>query len=154
MPMMPPAALQATYRWLMSKRVPLLFIILLTGLCILSNNKLYIRTEHIDHIYYPGLNGVSFQDFEKAFSLNGFEIQAKYMLMSPPYYVPEDVATQIAPVFAEAMLAHFAGDETISAEANAAIQSVSEISPDLAGIILGLYTDLPPKDNEMEVDLK
>jgi 3',5'-cyclic AMP phosphodiesterase CpdA len=120
----------------------------------LTNNKLYIRTEHIDHIYYPGLNGVSFQDFEKAFSLNGFEIQAKYMLMSPPYYVPEDVATQIAPVFAEAMLAHFAGDETISAEANAAIQSVSEISPDLAGIILGLYTDLPPKDNELEVDLK
>ena len=51
------------------------------------------------------------------------------MLMSPPYYVPEDLATQIAPVFAEAMLAHFAGDEIISAEANAAIQSVSEISP-------------------------
>jgi predicted MPP superfamily phosphohydrolase len=117
------------------------------------NNKLYIKTKHIEHINYPGLNGVPFPDFEKAFSLNGFEIQAKYMLMSPPYNVPEDVATQIAPVFAEAMLAHFGGDEILSAETNAEIQAISAISPDLANIIYGLYTDLPPKDNDLIVDL-
>ena len=29
----------------------------------LVNNKLYIRTEHIDHIYYPGLNGVLIPGF-------------------------------------------------------------------------------------------
>jgi predicted MPP superfamily phosphohydrolase len=117
------------------------------------NNKLYIKTKHIEHINYPGLNGVPFPDFEKAFSLNGFEIQAKYMLMSPPYNVPEDVATQISPVFAEAMLAHFGGDETLSAEANEEIQAISAISPDLANIIYSLYTDLPPKDNDLIVDL-
>lgn len=119
----------------------------------LVNNKLYIKTEHIEHINYPGLNGVPFPDFEKAFSLNGFEIQAKYMLMNAPYNVPEDVATQISPVFAEAMLAHFGGDETLSAEANEEIQAISAISPDLANIIYGLYTDLPPKDNDLIVDL-
>jgi hypothetical protein len=119
----------------------------------LVNNKLYIKTEHIEHINYPGLNGISFPDFEKAFSLNGFEIQAKYMLMGAPYNVPEDVATQISPVFAEAMMAHFAGDETLSAEANEEIQAISAISPDLANIIYGLYTDLPPKDNDLIVDL-
>jgi 3',5'-cyclic AMP phosphodiesterase CpdA len=119
----------------------------------LIHNKLYISTEHIERIFYPGLNGVSFHDYEKTFSLNGFEIQAKYMLMSPPYNVPEEVATQIAPVFAEAMLEHFAGDETISADANAMIQAISNISSDLANIILGLYTDLPPTDNELVVDL-
>ena len=119
----------------------------------LVNNKLYIKTDHVEHINYPGLNGVPFPDFEKAFSLNGFEIQAKYMLMSAPYNVPEDVATQISPVFAEAMMAHFAGDETLSAEANEEIQAISAISPDLANIIYGLYTDLPPKDNDLIVDL-
>jgi predicted MPP superfamily phosphohydrolase len=119
----------------------------------LVNNKLYIKTDHVEHINYPGLNGVPFPDFEKAFSLNGFEIQAKYMLMSAPYNVPEDVATQISPVFAEAMMAHFAGDETLSAEANEEIQTISAISPDLANIIYGLYTDLPPKDNDLIVDL-
>jgi len=99
------------------------------------------------------LNGVSFPGFEKAFSLNGFEIQAKYMLMNAPYNVPEDVATQISPVFAEAMLAHFGGDESLSDEAKAEIQAISAISPDLANIITGLYTDLPPRDNDLVVDL-
>jgi 3',5'-cyclic AMP phosphodiesterase CpdA len=119
----------------------------------LIDNKLYITTKHIDRIFYPGLNGVAFKDYEKIFSLNGFGIQAKYMLMNPPYYVPEDLADQIAPVFAAAMLAHFGGDETISAETNAQIQAIAAFSPDLANILMGLYTDLPPADNELVVDL-
>ena len=120
----------------------------------LTNNKLYINTEHIERIIYPGLNGISFHDYEKDFSLKGFEFQAKYMLMNPPYNVPEDIASQIAPVFADGMLAHFGGDETISAETGARIQAISEISPDLANIIYGLYTDLPPADNKLVIDLK
>ena len=116
-------------------------------------NKLYIKTDHIERIFYPGLHGVSFHNYEKAFSLNGFTIQAKYMLMSPPYDVPEAQADQIAPVFAEAMLAHFAGDETLSAETNAILEDISATSPDLAGILYGLYTDLPPTDNNLVVDL-
>lgn len=119
----------------------------------LSNNRLYINTKHIEHINYQDLKGVSFHEYEKAFSLNGFEIQANYMLMNPPYYVPEDLSHQIAPLFAKAMLSHFGGDETISEEANANIQTVAEISPDLASILLGLYTDLPPADNNLVVDL-
>jgi 3',5'-cyclic AMP phosphodiesterase CpdA len=119
----------------------------------LIDNKLYITTEHINRIFYPGLNGIAFHNYEKAFSLNGFEFQAKYMLMNPPYYVPEDLADQIAPVFAEAMLAHFAGDETISAETNSKIEAVNAISPDLANILYGLFTDLPPSDNKLVVDL-
>jgi 3',5'-cyclic AMP phosphodiesterase CpdA len=117
------------------------------------NNKLFISTKHIDRISFPGLNGIAFRDYEKAFSLNGFEVQAKYMLMNPPYYVPEEVAAQIAPVFAGAMLAHFGGDETISAEAYAAIQAVAAVSQDLANILMGFYTDLPPADNKLVVDL-
>jgi hypothetical protein len=119
----------------------------------LSDNKLYINTESIERIIYPGLNGISFHNFEKEFSLKGFEIQAKYMLMNPPYYVDEATANQIAPVFAQGMLAHFAGDETISAEANAQIETISAISPDLANIIYGLYTDLSPSDYKLVVDL-
>ena len=119
----------------------------------LENNKLYIKTEHIEHIFYPGLRGISFHEYEKEFSLNGFEIQARYMLMSPPYNIPEEVAVQISPVFAEAMLAHFAGNETITDEAIAKIQAISEVSSDLANIIYGLYTDLPPADNDLTVDL-
>jgi hypothetical protein len=117
------------------------------------NNKLYINTKHIERIFYPPLKGVFFLDYEKAFSLNGFEIQAKYMLKSPPFEIAEPIASQVAPIFAEAMLAHFAGDETISAETNAKIQAIYAISPDLGKILYGLYTDLPPTDNNLVVDL-
>jgi 3',5'-cyclic AMP phosphodiesterase CpdA len=120
----------------------------------LVNNKLYITTQHVNRISFPGLNGISFHEYEKSFSLKGFEIQAKFMLMNPPYSIPEEVANQVAPVFAEAMLAHFGGDETITAETNAKIQAINDISPDLANIIYGLYTDLPPADNNLVVDLK
>lgn len=119
----------------------------------LFQNKLYIKTNHIESILYPGLNGISFPVYEKAFSLNGFAIQAKYMLMNPPYNVPEDVATLITPIFADAMLAHFGGDEIITPEVSAQIQSVDAISHDMANILYGLYTDLPPEDNNLIVDL-
>jgi 3',5'-cyclic AMP phosphodiesterase CpdA len=119
-----------------------------------SNNILNINTKHIDRILYPSLKGVSFPEYEKAFSLNGFTIQAEYMLMNPPFYVPEDIASMIAPVFGGAMLAHFGGDEKITAETEAQIQAVAAVSPDLANILMGLYTDLPPSDNQLIVDLK
>jgi len=76
------------------------------------------------------------------------------MLMNPPYNVPVELADQIAPVFAEAMLAHFGGDEVLSSEANAQIEQINNISPDLANMIYGLYIDLPPTDNSLIVDLK
>ena len=118
------------------------------------NNKLYVTTRHIERISFPGLNGISFHNYEKSFSLKGFEVQAKYMLMNPPYNVPVELADQIAPVFAEAMLAHFGGDEVLSSEANAQIEQINNISPDLANMIYGLYIDLPPTDNSLIVDLK
>ena len=122
-------------------------------MAVLADNKLTIKTKHVEKIYFPGLTG-SFQDFEKAFTLNGVEIQAQYMLTNPPYNVPADVASGISPVFAQAMLAHLGGDETISPEAAAAIQAVYDASPDLGQILMGLFTDLPPADNSLVVNLK
>ena len=120
----------------------------------LTDNKLFVRTKNIERIFYPGLNGVPFHEYEKAFTLAGIELQAKYMLMNEPYNVPEENATMIAPVFAGAMLAHFGGDETISAEMDAQIQAIAAFSTDLANILYGLLTDLPPTDNNLTVDLK
>lgn len=119
----------------------------------LIDGKMYVTTKHIEYIDYPGLNGVPFPQYEEAISLSGLEILAKYMLMNPPYNVPEASATLVAPVFAKAMMAHFAGDETISAETSAEIQFVYGISQDLGNILYGFYTDLPPTDNELVLDL-
>jgi 3',5'-cyclic AMP phosphodiesterase CpdA len=120
----------------------------------LENKTLYIATKHVEHIDYPLPKGTSFHNYEKDFSLKGIELQARYMLMAEPYNVLADLAGQISPVFADAMLAHLAGDEVITPEAEGSIEAIGAYSPDLAGILLGLYTDLPPSDNELFVDLK
>jgi hypothetical protein len=51
------------------------------------------------------------------------------------------------------MMAHFAGDETISEETYAAIQLVYSISSDLGNMLYGFYIDLPPSDNDLVIDL-
>ncbi len=119
----------------------------------LADNKMYISTKHITSIDYPGLNGVPFPEYEADISFTAFETLAHYMLASPPYNVSEPYATDVAPAFSKAMMAHFAGDETISAETNAEIQFVSLISTSLANILYGFYTDLPPSDNDLVIDL-
>ena len=119
----------------------------------LIDNKMYVETKHITSIDYPGLNGVPFPEYEAAISFAAFEFLAKYMLMSPPYNVPEFYATLVAPVFSGAMMAHFAGDETISDETNTEIQFVYGISADLGNMLYGFYTDLPPSDNDLVIDL-
>ena len=55
-------------------------------------------------------------NMRRTFHLRALNYRQIYMLMNEPYLVPEEVATGIAPVFADAMLAHFGGDESISAE--------------------------------------
>jgi 3',5'-cyclic AMP phosphodiesterase CpdA len=119
----------------------------------LADNKMYVTTKHITSIDYPGLNGVPFPEYEAAISYTAFKFLAKYMLMGEPYLVPEMYAEMVAPVFSKAMMAHFAGDEIISTETNADIQFVYGISSGLGNILYGFYTDLPPSDNDLVIDL-
>ncbi len=119
----------------------------------LVDKTMYVSTKHITTIDYPGLEGIPFPEYEAAISFAAFEFLAKYMLMSPPYNVPEMYATMVAPYFSKAMMAHFAGDETISEETYAAIQLVYSISSDLGNMLYGFYTDLPPSDNDLVIDL-
>lgn len=119
----------------------------------LKEGIMSVTTSHITTIDYPGLNGVPFPEYEATISYNAFKFLAQYMLMSPPYNVPEVYAEMVAPFFSKAMLAHFAGDETISAETNAEIELVYSISSDLGNMLYGFYTDLPPSDNDFVIDL-
>jgi 3',5'-cyclic AMP phosphodiesterase CpdA len=119
----------------------------------LADNKMYVTTKHITSIDYPGLNGVPFPEYEATISFDAFKVLAYYMLMGEPYNVPEFYAAIVAPAFSRAMMAHFAGDETISAETDAEIQFVYGISADLGNILYGFYTDLPPSDNDLVIDL-
>jgi 3',5'-cyclic AMP phosphodiesterase CpdA len=122
-------------------------------IALLDQNVLSLETRHVRHINYPLPKGISFTEYEKEFSINGITLQAGYMLTNPPYNVPAELAEQIAPVFAGAMMAHLAGDEVVTPETAASLQAVYDVSNDLGNILYGLYTDLPPSDNKLVVDL-
>ena len=78
-------------------------------------NSICLDTKHITSINYPlplGLNFVAYSNFFMSYHLN--EIFT-YMLSHDPYNVPLVTAAMIAPRFKNAIMAHYAGDEHISA---------------------------------------
>ena len=67
---------------------------------------------------------------------------------------PPELATIAAPLFRNGIMAHFAGDENLPAEEQEKINALGTLSPDLAGIVTILWTDLGIKDNETNVKYK
>ena len=66
-------------------------------------------------------------------------------------------ASDLAPSLGDGLVAHYAGDEVMTADAAAKAQ-VLMASPDfvmsLSGTMLqSIYTDLPPPDNTVTLDL-
>ena len=79
------------------------------------------------------------------------------MIEAPPYSVPADKAAQLSPWLGDGLLAHYAGDEVLPADADAESQLLLA-SPDavekLSGTMLrSIWTDLPPPDNDVTLDL-
>jgi 3',5'-cyclic AMP phosphodiesterase CpdA len=117
-------------------------------------NSICLDTKHITSINYPlplGLNFVAYSNFFMSYHLN--EIFT-YMLSHDPYNVPLVTAAMIAPRFKNAIMAHYAGDEHISAEELAKNNLVGQISPLLGMALHNLWTDLPPGDNQYCIDLR
>jgi hypothetical protein len=100
----------------------------------------------------PG--GMEFQAYAKDFLVNGMIDLAKYILMSPPYNIPEAYANVLAPPFANGFVAHYAGDETPTAQDITDMQTVSGIDPTLGAALGAVWTDLAPVDKTFIITLK
>jgi len=120
----------------------------------LNNKSISISTEHSTAIDGTVPGGVDFQLYAKDFLVQGLTGIATYMLMAPPYNVPQEYAVMIAPVFTNAMVAHYAGDETPSAQDQADMAMVAGIDPVLGAAIGTLWADLNPADNTLSITLK
>ncbi|HEX3766818.1 MAG TPA: hypothetical protein VHT72_00500 [Puia sp.] len=73
------------------------------------------------------------------------------MLANPPYSLPDDLVTYGAPLFRNAIMAHFAGDEKISPKEQAADDVLGQVSPLIGGALSSLWTDLNPEDNHFKL---
>jgi hypothetical protein len=110
-----------------------------------------IQSERVTEIK-ADTDGMPFQDYAHTFLAARLPNLVTYQLMSL-FRLPQDQAAQVAPLVAEALIANYAGDEAPSAQTQALIGGLVGSSEPLhtLGLMLGgLWTDLPPKDNQLE----
>ncbi|HEY3389601.1 MAG TPA: metallophosphoesterase [Prolixibacteraceae bacterium] len=117
-------------------------------------NTMHIDTKHITSIDATFPAGLDFVTYSNMFLSGHLDGIFTYMLTSPPYNVPSEYITGIAPLFRNAFMAHYAGDEHITPEEQAKDDYVALIAPELGVVLHNLWTDLPPADNQYSIVMR
>lgn len=120
----------------------------------MDGDDIHIDTKHITSIdaTFPG--GLDFVNYSNMFLSAHLDGIFDYMLSSPPYNVPDEYIPNIVPLFRNAMMAHYAGDEHITPEEQAKDNSVGLLSAQLGFALQSLWTDLSPSDNHYNIDMR
>jgi hypothetical protein len=122
-----------------------------------AGDTLAITTQHIAAIDYDLHGAADFKSYAHDKLLAGLDQYIASLIAAPPYSISADQAQQISPWMAEGLLAHYAGDEFMSSDTQVNIQtlrSTGDIHTALAATMLtSIWTDLPPPDNNLTLDL-
>ena len=96
--------------------------------------------------------GVPFQQYALNFLQARLPALATYQLMTM-FNLPQAQAAGAAPLVADALIANYAGDETPSAQTqgmlSGLVQSTDPALHTLGLMLSGIWTDLPPSDNQL-----
>jgi len=115
--------------------------------------KAEIRTKHVESIRsHPD----DFQEYARAYAQSGIEGIATKAIMD--YKVNQAEAEKLAGQVAQAFLAHYAGDENLPSGQEAMRTSGLSIPGWVVvnfrkDLVIGLWHDLPPPDNNITIDL-
>ncbi len=119
------------------------------------DGSLDITTEKVEKIDYvkDGHSFMSegdptFQEYTKDYGTKG--LQKLGQLVYSKQNFNEKEATLLGDLFAESLMVHYAGDESINEEAKRHIDAAAEISESVAQGFLALQTDLYPADNGLK----
>jgi hypothetical protein len=118
---------------------------------IMKNKDLDITTTQVTSINAVFPNGMTFTEYSNSFLSGQLDVYFNYLLTNPPFSAPSSLAIFAAPMFRQGIMAHFAGDEKINPQQKAEVAQLEAYSPELAGIVDLLWTDLPVKDNRENV---
>ena len=122
-----------------------------------SDDSLAITTQHITSIDYDLGGAPDFQTYAHDSLRLGLETLISTLIEAPPYSVAPTDASQLAPWLGDGLVAHYAGDEVMPADALAEAQTLMSSSNgvmQLSGRMLqSIWTDLPPPDNTVTLDL-
>jgi len=122
-----------------------------------SSDSLAITTHHITAIDYDLGGKPDFQTLAHDSLRMGLETLITKLIEAPPYSVTPADAADLAPYLGDGLLAHYAGDEIMPALAAAKAQTLmssTDFVMKLSGTMLqSIYSDLPPPDNALTLDL-
>ncbi len=119
-----------------------------------TSQEAAIRTKHVESIRsHPD----DFQEYARVYVQSGIEGIATRAIMG--YKVNQAEAEKLAGQVAQAFLAHYAGDENLPSGQEAMQTSGLSIPGWVVvnfrkNLVIGLWHDLPPPDNNITIDLK
>lgn len=119
-----------------------------------TNDTLRIQSQRVTEIQGDTGN-VPFQDYAYNFLATRLLniVTSQLMIL---FQLPHDQAAQVSPLVAEALIANYAGDEVPSQQTQTIIGGLigsPEPMHTLGTMLLGLWTDLPPHDNQLQLTL-
>ncbi|HEY4936579.1 MAG TPA: metallophosphoesterase [Puia sp.] len=117
----------------------------------MNNNEFDITTKYVTSISAKLPGGLDFPAYSKLFLSQHLDGYFSYMLANPPYSLPDSYVATGAPLFRNAIMAHFAGDEMINPKEKAVDDDFGQLSPLIAGALTSLWTDLNPADNNLHL---
>ncbi|HEY4326061.1 MAG TPA: metallophosphoesterase [Mucilaginibacter sp.] len=118
-----------------------------------KKKELDVTTKYITSISADIPGGLDFVTYSNIFFSTRLDGIFSYRLTQPPFLFTPSVAVSSAPTFRNAFIAHKDGDEKISPEEQARVNAFAQISPIGYQALMTLWTDLPPKDNTLNIKL-
>ena len=115
----------------------------------MKNNEFDIDTKYISSISAKLPGGLDFLSYSNLFLTSHLDGYFRYMLSNPPYSLPDDLVGYSAPLFRNAIMAHFSGDEKISPQEQANDDVLGQLSPVLGGVLSTLWSDINTEDNNL-----
>lgn len=111
-----------------------------------KNKKLDITTNTVQQIGTTLPGGLSFPAYSNLFLTEHLDGYFQYYLANI-FGAPQPVVDFAAPVFRNAVMAHFAGDEKMPPDQRKLITTLAGMSQELATIATSFWTDLGVQDN-------
>lgn len=120
----------------------------------IPNESLSVHTEYVTAIES---HAVDFVNYAKSYLEDGLTTITLYQLAHAPYNLSEPTLSAVAGLVVSALMAHYAGDEAADAETiatyGAMLASEDPVTRALGQSLAALWTDAPPADNEVSVEL-
>lgn len=119
----------------------------------MKNKDLDVSTKYITSIAASLPGGMSLASYSNQFLSQHLDGYFNYYLTNV-FGAPTDVAAFAAPLYRNAIMAHFAGDEHMPPDQRKLIDQLKQISTDISAPVYSLWTDLGIKDNKTPIKIE